>query len=152
MQPYAFEYMMANGGLCSEGDYPYSDATHSGTSNGTCLASACVPVAGSRPSSWAEVAACNFSAPFTGHDDDDSKGPDRPPYENMTCVDGPLMSALNKGPVTVSVEADTDAFHLYKSGVVTNVSCGIALDHAVLAVGYGFDTDRNLTYWKVKNR
>ena len=49
------------------------------------------------------------------------------------------------------MEADRDAFHLYKSGVVTNISCGIALDHAVLAVGYSIDKATKLGFWKVKN-
>jgi hypothetical protein len=66
---------------------------------------------GTEPSNFVEVAACNFSAPFSGHDDDDAT-PDRPPYRNMTCIDEPLMAAVMTGPVTVSVEAGTSAFQL----------------------------------------
>jgi len=59
-----------------------------------------------------------------------------------------LMSAINKGPVSVAIEADQSTFQLYKSGVLT-ASCGTNLDHGVLAVGYG--TEGSSNYWTVKN-
>merc|ERR1712100_315107 len=63
--------------------------------------------------------------------------------------DSAMMAALNKGPVSVAIEADKSAFQLYKSGVLTSKACGTNLDHGVLAVGYGSldGTD----YYKVKN-
>jgi cathepsin L len=30
-------------------------------------------------------------------------------------------------------------------------SCGTALDHAVVAVGYGVDAGTGVPYWKIKN-
>jgi len=59
-----------------------------------------------------------------------------------------LMSALNKQPVSIAIEADRSAFQLYKSGVLSGW-CGTNLDHGVLAVGYG--TEDGQDYWLVKN-
>jgi len=61
-----------------------------------------------------------------------------------------LENALNIGPVAIAIEADQNTFQSYTSGVMTG-ACGDSLDHGVLAVGYGHDTDSNLDYWIVKN-
>eukprot|EP00442_Polarella_glacialis_P018578 CAMPEP_0115076750 /NCGR_PEP_ID=MMETSP0227-20121206/16607_1 /TAXON_ID=89957 /ORGANISM="Polarella glacialis, Strain CCMP 1383" /LENGTH=471 /DNA_ID=CAMNT_0002463939 /DNA_START=85 /DNA_END=1500 /DNA_ORIENTATION=+ len=59
-----------------------------------------------------------------------------------------LMEAVSQQPVSVAIEADQMAFQLYKGGVLTK-TCGSALDHGVLVVGYG--TDKGTDYWLVKN-
>ena len=59
-----------------------------------------------------------------------------------------LKSALQRGPVSVAVEADQTAFQFYHTGVVTK-GCGTQLDHGVLAVGYG--TLDGQEYFLVKN-
>ena len=59
-----------------------------------------------------------------------------------------LMTAIVQQPISVAVEADQDSFQLYAGGVMT-AKCGTALDHGVLAVGYG--TDAGKDYYKVKN-
>ena len=59
-----------------------------------------------------------------------------------------LMIAVNKGPVSVAVEADQMAWQFYFGGVIDS-DCGDNLDHGVLVVGY--DTYNNPPYWIVKN-
>lgn len=62
--------------------------------------------------------------------------------------DDDMMAALNKQPVSIAIQADQKDFQLYKSGVFTG-SCGTKLDHGVLVVGYGSDSDGD--YYLVKN-
>jgi len=47
-----------------------------------------------------------------------------------------LKAAIVNMPVSVVIEADQNAFQLYKSGTIWR-ACGSQIDHAVLAVGYG---------------
>jgi len=63
--------------------------------------------------------------------------------------DAALQAAVALGPVSVAIEADQESFQFYKSGVFSDPSCGTALDHGVLAVGYG--TQGSAGYWIVKN-
>ena len=60
-----------------------------------------------------------------------------------------LKTSVSIGPVSVAIEADTKAFQLYKSGVLTGDACGTNLDHGVLVAGYG--TEDGTDYWLVKN-
>merc|ERR1712159_234190 len=64
----------------------------------------------------------------------------------QSCAD--LMAAVQQGPVSVAIEAGQSGFQHYSSGIFSG-SCGTALDHGVLVVGYG--TDGGNDYWKVKN-
>jgi len=89
--------------------------------------------------------------PYTAADGDcKSKGKNKA-FKNKAFADvtpnapDQLAAALNNGPVSVAIEADTDAFQLYKQGIITGDACGTQLDHGVLAVGYGKD------HFKVKN-
>lgn len=59
-----------------------------------------------------------------------------------------LETAIVQQPVSVAVEADQSVFQFYSGGVMDS-ACGTALDHGVLAVGYGTDTGKE--YYKVKN-
>jgi C1A family cysteine protease len=63
-------------------------------------------------------------------------------------TDDGLMNAIYKQPVAVAIESDQRDFQLYKSGIFMG-KCGTALDHAVLAVGYG--TDKDGDFYLIKN-
>jgi len=69
-------------------------------------------------------------------------------YLNVSGEPG-ILQALQDGPVSVLVEADTSAFQFYHSGVLDSPSCGHQIDHAILATGYGALGGKN--YWNVKN-
>lgn len=61
-----------------------------------------------------------------------------------------LQTAVAQQPISVSIDAETYYFQTYKSGVLTDATaCGVNIDHAVLAVGYGVSGSTN--YWLVKN-
>jgi len=117
----AFSWAKKNGGVCYESSYPYTSGTTKKA--GTCKDSTCGKQADIAPASYTDVTKNSDSA---------------------------LMSALNKQPVSVAIEADQAAFQLYKSGVFT-AACGTNLDHGVLAVGYGTDSSSKLDYYIVKN-
>ena len=62
-----------------------------------------------------------------------------------------LKAAVAQQPVSVAIEADTQVFQFYSSGVLDDAAgCGTQLDHGVLAVGYGTDST-GVDFWKVKN-
>jgi cathepsin L len=60
-----------------------------------------------------------------------------------------LKSAIEKGPVSVTVEADRSAFQGYRSGVLNSSACGTQLDHAITAVGWG--TSGSQDFYIVRN-
>lgn len=81
------------------------------------------------------------------------------PCQEATKIDGytavtpnnevALKQAVAQQPISVEIDANTDLFRFYKSGVLKGDACGTSLDHAVLAVGYG--TENGQDYWLVKN-
>jgi len=60
---------------------------------------------------------------------------------------------LAAGPFSVYMEADSDDFQNYSSGVLVFSAddCSNGSDHAVMAVGWGVDTQSGLTYVLVRN-
>jgi len=73
-----------------------------------------------------------------------------------------LMIALLIGPAVSAVDFGSPRVQLYKSGIIMPHHCGTesesssgvwyyAPDHSILVVGYGYDPDKNVHFWKVRN-
>ena len=61
------------------------------------------------------------------------------------------MSAVAQQPVSIAIEANQYSFQLYSSDVFT-ASCGMRLDHGVLAVGYGSEAGTDYFWFKLKGK
>jgi len=63
-----------------------------------------------------------------------------------------MQAASYVQPVSIAIEASSNCFQNYKSGVLTpsNCACGTNVDHAVLLTGWGV-TSSGTEYWIVKN-
>jgi len=59
-----------------------------------------------------------------------------------------MFETLKRTVISIAIEADTQVFQFYSSGVFDDDSCGTNLDHAVVLVGYGTD-DKD--YWILRN-
>lgn len=123
LMDYAYAFVVRNGGLDTERDYPYTG--EEGACDKAKLRRRVLTIDG-----FEDVPANDEEA---------------------------LRAAVARQPVAVAIEADQRAFQLYAGGVLTeaDVACGTALDHGVLVVGYGTDTDdaenNGMPYWIVKN-
>jgi len=47
-----------------------------------------------------------------------------------------VKTQLQKGPMTIAIDAGGADFQYYSSGVLTTAQCGLSLNHAVALVGY----------------
>ncbi|CBI21373.3 unnamed protein product, partial [Vitis vinifera] len=114
LMDYAFDFIIKNGGLDTEKDYPYTG--FDGECNLSGKSSKVVSIDGYE---------------------------DVPPFDEKA-----LQKAVAHQPVSVAVEAGGRALQLYVSGIFTG-ECGTALDHGIVAVGYG--TENGTDYWIVRN-
>ena len=61
-----------------------------------------------------------------------------------------IKAAIEITPVNVAVAAGNNVFRNYKSGIVTEADgCPTRVDHAIVAVGYGYEGDQG--YYIVRN-
>jgi len=69
------------------------------------------------------------------------------------CTLNVYQALLGTGPISVVMEADSNTFQFYESGVLVFGQCDCinGPDHAVIAVGWGYDTASGLTYVLVRN-
>ncbi|PNH11978.1 Fruit bromelain, partial [Tetrabaena socialis] len=61
-----------------------------------------------------------------------------------------MLQALANGPIAVAVCASNDWFD-YTGGVFSSDQCGGDLNHAVIVVGAGTDSESNEPYWLIRN-
>ena len=72
-------------------------------------------------------------------------------YESMSSENNDPVEAhlahnvYHYGPIPIAIDASSNVFENYHSGIVKEEHCGTEVDHAVLVVGY------TPTYWIVKN-
>mmetsp|Transcript_15073 Transcript_15073/g.17542 ORF Transcript_15073/g.17542 Transcript_15073/m.17542 type:complete len:456 (-) Transcript_15073:94-1461(-) len=64
-----------------------------------------------------------------------------------------LIAAVVMQPTSIAMQADQLSFQFYSTGVFDDDDCGAEgnIDHGVLMVGYGTDTDTGKKYFKIKN-
>jgi KDEL-tailed cysteine endopeptidase len=60
------------------------------------------------------------------------------------------MQAIALGPVAGALSANSNVFMFYKGGIINSSSCGTTLNHAVLFIGYGTDSNGQ-DFWLLKN-
>jgi len=96
--------------------------------------------------------------PYTGRDGKCSADKAKEQVKVASFVDvkassgAAFKAALDKGPVSVAIDAAGIMFQLYHGGIMKGgglFGCGTSLDHGVLAVGYG--SENGSDYWIVKN-
>jgi cathepsin L len=97
----------------------------------------------SYPYTAADGTTCNYNAA--------NSGATLKSFTNVqTGSESDLLAKVTLGPVSVAIDASQNSFQLYTGGVYNEPACSsTALDHGVLAIGWGVDSGS--AYWLVKN-
>ena len=61
-----------------------------------------------------------------------------------------IMAAIDIKPCAVALAASSSVFQYYTSGIITS-GCGTTINHAIVAVGYGYDATTGLNYFLCRN-
>jgi hypothetical protein len=77
-------------------------------------------------------------------------------YKSITLGDekGMADALVKYGPIFIGLDVDSQLFMFYKSGVLSINNCPTLLkdmDHAMVAVGYGYDAALKMSYWIIRN-
>ncbi|WZZ20426.1 hypothetical protein YC2023_121813 [Brassica napus] len=141
LMDYAFEFIIKNGGIDTEEDYPYKGV------DGRCDQTR-VSVLFFNNNSKQPVD--DFCFTFVGLLlQKNAKVVTIDSYEDVPAnSEESLKKALSHQPISVAIEGGGRAFQLYDSGIFDGI-CGTDLDHGVVAIGYG--TENGKDYWIVKN-
>ncbi|KAM5576624.1 hypothetical protein ABKV19_007459 [Rosa sericea] len=142
LMDYAFEFIIKNGGMDSESDYPYKAVDQQCDVS---LVSTLIWNTNNTQSLFSGVLCLTLLSSLQ----ESNKVVTIDGYEDVPAFnEEALKKAVAHQPVSVAIEAGGMALQLYDSGVFTG-ECGSALDHGVVAVGYG--TENGVDYWLVRN-
>jgi cathepsin F len=149
--PYlAYQFLISMGGVPSEADWPYCSGT------GDCYPCMLGPISACGPPPYTCDRTIQTKCPQKSH-------PIAATISNYTTISSDeniiVQELYSRGPLSVLLDATQLQF--YASGVWDGVVAGMNplmgckdgekayLDHAVLMIGYGVESDKN--YWIVKN-
>lgn len=126
------DYIDSAGGLTTEADYPYDEATFNGVASPCKSGLVMVPDTIPFMYMWS-TDPCYSMSSCDAQDEDKLRS-----------------SLLQYGPV--AIEIDASAFNLYRGGVMTSASCksgGFDFNHAAQIVGFNEEAEQ--PYWIVRN-
>jgi cathepsin L len=77
-------------------------------------------------------------------------------YVNIPTGDETTLATdlVSYGPIFIGIDASSQYFQFYKSGILSISDCSNLLediDHAIVVVGYGYNTTLQQSYWIIKN-
>lgn len=69
-------------------------------------------------------------------------------YKSVLADETSLQTAIVQQPVSVAVDASSQQWQLYQTGIL-DFDCPTNIDHALLLVGYG---EESKPYWRLRNQ